>query len=209
MLVRIEPLKSFIAARSLVSSIGTTTILTRREWPHWGRKYFRYNIYQEQHALLTHIEAKFGSKALVLYASPAVEHVTELVSLKRSGRIVESTNFRKASELTGHARNTYIKAGTYSIACSDPVRHERIDLVESLRQLQPIPETSNSDLIIQFSEGVRESAQHDRAIGPAFRSELQEYNEAGFPQYPLLYAIISLSVLREVSGLQWLAATAE
>jgi hypothetical protein len=30
MLVRIEPLKSFIAARSLVSSIGTTTILTRR-----------------------------------------------------------------------------------------------------------------------------------------------------------------------------------
>jgi hypothetical protein len=31
MLVRIEPLKSFIAARSLVSSIGTTTILTRRE----------------------------------------------------------------------------------------------------------------------------------------------------------------------------------
>jgi len=31
MLVRIEPLKSFIAARSLVSSIGATTILTRRE----------------------------------------------------------------------------------------------------------------------------------------------------------------------------------
>ena len=31
MLVRIEPLKSFIAARSLLSSIGTTTILTRRE----------------------------------------------------------------------------------------------------------------------------------------------------------------------------------
>jgi hypothetical protein len=30
MLVRIEPLKSFIAARSLLSSIGTTTILTRR-----------------------------------------------------------------------------------------------------------------------------------------------------------------------------------
>ena len=31
MLVRIEPLKSFIAARSLLSSIGTTTILTRRD----------------------------------------------------------------------------------------------------------------------------------------------------------------------------------
>jgi hypothetical protein len=30
MLVRIEPLKSFIAARSLLSFIGTTTILTRR-----------------------------------------------------------------------------------------------------------------------------------------------------------------------------------
>lgn len=30
MLVRIEPLKSFIATRSLLSSIGTTTILTRR-----------------------------------------------------------------------------------------------------------------------------------------------------------------------------------
>jgi hypothetical protein len=30
MLVRIEPLKSFIAARSLLSSIEATTILTRR-----------------------------------------------------------------------------------------------------------------------------------------------------------------------------------
>ncbi len=179
------------------------------EWPHWRRKYFRYDIDQDQHRLLTHIEVRFGAKALVLYASPAVEDVNELVRLKRSRQIVENTNFRKASELTGHSRNTYVKAGTHSIACSDPVRHERYDLLEYLRHLPAIPDMSNEDVIVEFCEGVRLSAQEDEAIGSSYRMVLQEYSDAGFSTYPLLYANISLFILREVSGLQWLAATSQ
>ena len=179
------------------------------EWAHWNQKYFRYDIYQEQHALLTHIESKFGSQTLVLYASPAVEDVNDLVRLKKSSNIVNSTNFRRASELTGHSRNTYIKAGTHSIACSDPVRLDPFDLVEKLEQLQPIRDKDNLQIIKEFTDGVRLSAQQDGGIGFAYRTALEEYNEAGLSRFPLLYSSISLSVFREISGVQWLAATAQ
>ena len=92
------------------------TMASGAEWHLWHRKYFRYDLYVEQHALLSHIEATFGSDAIVLYAAPAVEDVSDLVRLKKKNAIIANTNFRRASELNGHHRNTYIKAGTYSQA---------------------------------------------------------------------------------------------
>lgn len=90
------------------------------EWSHWQRKYFRYGIYAEQQALLMHLNSKFGSQALILYASPALVDVNELVNAKLARTIIEDTNFCSVTRLQGHHRNTYIRAGLHSIACSEP-----------------------------------------------------------------------------------------
>lgn len=80
------------------------------EWSLWNQQYFRYSLYDEQHALLSHIDATFGRDAIVLYAAPAARDVNDLINFKKKGVIIENTNFRRAYELNGHRRNTYIAA---------------------------------------------------------------------------------------------------
>ena len=177
------------------------------EWLHWKEKYFRDDIYQEQQALLSHIDAKFGVQALVLYAAPALADVNDLVEAKKRGCLIENTNFRKARDLTGHHRNTYIKAGTHSIACSEPGQLEHFDLLATLEQLRGKGPVENKDLVIQFAHGVRETGTKNSMLGKAYQSELQAYIDAEFERYPLFFSIISMSVFREISGVQWILAT--
>lgn len=177
------------------------------EWNHWGRSYFRYDIYREQQQLLTHLESKFGSRALVLYAAPAIEDINDLVRLKKKNKIIDNTNFRRASELANHHRNTYTKAGTYSIACSDPEHMGRFDLLAKLEQLESIKEADTTEIIVDFAARIRGIAAEDQTLGFSYATALSEYSEAGFEQFSVLYSCLSLLVLREVTGLQWLVAT--
>lgn len=177
------------------------------EWPHWNQKYFRYDIYQEQQALLSHLASKFGVKALVLYASPALEDVNDLVDAKKRRRLIENTNFRPASDLTGHHRNTYIRAGKHSIACSEPERMKQFDLLARLEQLENLQPIDSSELIVQFAKEIRTAAMENLALGKAYRSELQGYVEAEIETFPLLFSIVSMKIFRELSGIQWVLAT--
>ncbi|AEG11105.1 hypothetical protein Sbal183_2470 [Shewanella baltica OS183] len=176
------------------------------EWPHWNQKYFRYDIYQEQQKLLLHLASKFGAKALILYASPALENVNDLVKAKQRKCLIENTNFRPATELTGHHRNTYIKAGTYSIACSDPESMEQFDLLDQLEALKGNKNVNGKENVIEAANSVRNIAMRDSVFGTAYRRELNTYAETGLNEFPLLYSIISMSVFRELSGIQWVLA---
>lgn len=176
------------------------------EWGHWNQKYFRYDIYREQQALLAHIDAKFGSQALILYASPALVDVNDLVDAKINGRLIENTNFRKASELTGHHRNTFIKAGTHSIACSEPERFEPFDLLKNLEQLEDLQSSKNEEFMVRLAKGVRVAAGESSFIGNAYRRELQNYAEFDTERYRLFFSLISMSIFRDLSGIQWVLA---
>ena len=50
------------------------------EWHHWNQKYFRYDIYHRQQELLGRLEAVFGDNAIIIYASPALHSLDELLS---------------------------------------------------------------------------------------------------------------------------------
>lgn len=176
------------------------------EWAHWNKKYFRYNIYQKQQELLAHIAVKFGNEALVLYASPALEDVNDLVSAKRRGTIIKDTNFRPALDLTGHHKNTYIKAGTYSIACSEPERLEQFELLARLDGLENNKFNNNEETIVKFATGVRRAVMENEDLRKAYTSELSVYIEAGVQNFPLVFAMVSMSIFREISGVQWVIA---
>lgn len=183
------------------------TSMLGSEWSHWKQRYFRYDIYQDQQALLAHLALTFGNKALVLYASPALVDVNDLVDAKKRGCIIENTNFRPASDLSGHHRNTYIKAGTHSIACSEPERLEEFSLLARLDQLEALQVSESSENILQFARVVRTAAIDDGVLGKAYRNEIQAFVDAGIERYPLLFSILSMGIFRELSGVQWVLAT--
>jgi hypothetical protein len=182
------------------------TMSSGAEWHLWKRRYFRYDLYTEQHALLSHIETTFGQDAIVLYAAPAVEDVGDLVKLKKSRAIIDNTNFRRASELNGHHRNTYIKAGTYSQACSDPQRLDNFRLIELIENVEPKAQRGNGQFLVEFATRINSSMREARGIGylrTAFVERMSEFKEYELERYELFFAKLTMSVFREVTGSQW------
>lgn len=177
------------------------------EWPHWGQRYFRYDIYQEQQALLAHLAAKFGTKALVLYASPALEDINDLISAKMRGDLIENTNFRRAAELTGHHRNSYIRAGTHSYACSNPEIIENFDLLALLGQQRPLENEPTGTTMLSIAGGVRAIVAESAFFSKAYQSLMQPYVEARLENYPYFFSIVSMAALRDITGIQWILAT--
>lgn len=177
------------------------------EWPHWGQRYFRYDIYQEQQTLLAHLSDKFGNKALVLYASPALEDINDLVLAKTRGDLIENTNFRRASELSGHHRNTYIRAGNHSYACSDPESIENFDLLAILEQQRPFEDETSEVAVLSFAEGVRAAVAESATFGKAYKTLMQPYVEARLEKYRNFMSIASMSAVREITGVQWILVT--
>lgn len=132
--------------------------------------------------------------------------MNDLVDAKQRKCLIENTNFRPATELTGHHRNTYIKAGTYSIACSEPEGMERFDLLHQLEALKDNKSINGKENVIEAANTVRNIAMRDSVFGTAYRRELNIYTEAGLNRFPLLFSIVSMSVFRELSGIQWVLA---
>lgn len=174
------------------------------EWKYWNKKYFRYNIYKDQQLLLEKIATTFGSKVLALYASPALETVNDLVNAMIEKRIIETTNFRPALDLSIHHRNTYIRAGNYSIACSDPERQENFDLLKHLNKLEPSANFNIEDDIIKLSNDIQDIVRKSN-IGETFNRRINAHDKS-FLQFPILQALIAMGVIRELTGIQWVVS---
>lgn len=153
-----------------------------KEWHHWQAEYFRYHIYPSQHQILSKIEQSFGDKALVLYASPAIKSMTDLVNLKKNRKIIDNSNFQKSSKLNNHSKNTYTRAGTHSIACSEPEKLENIDFVSELRRIEATHDMKNKQLIIHTSQVITNNMESSKV----FRELMAEYKE--YKEYSLIYA---------------------
>lgn len=172
------------------------------EWVNWKQPYYRYDIYQEQHELLEHLHQKFGSDVLIVYAAPAVQDVNELVDLHNTQKIIASTNFRPAHELSGHHRNTFIEPGGHSWACSDPARLEVFDFEGAVAQLR-----SDEQDPVATLRGIGqrvEQALRDSAYRRSFEILGELYGATALTdRTPLLKTYTTMAILREISGIQW------
>ena len=177
---------------------------TGKEWNNWNTPYYRYDIYKEQQDLLFHLSKKFGDRVLILYACPATHNVHELVDFYKDGQVILNSNFRKASELQGHDRNTYVKAGTYSIACSDPERFENFDLIktiENFKRENNERSDNNRLFIINFRKLLLENLNETE-----YANSLRKLNEEieYYINFPLLYSFLVLTNFKTLTGIQWL-----
>jgi len=172
-----------------------------KEWHHWNKKYYRYKIYDEQHKLLIKIDNAFGKKALVLYASPAINNLDNLIKHKINKKIIENSNFTKASALNSHSKNTYISSGTYSIACSEPEQIKNIDLILELEVNNEKNEYDNNEFILDTSNIISEHMKYSKP----FQSLMAEYED--LQEYDLIYTFLTMKSFREITGVQWLLST--
>jgi|SRR5690554_4625 len=173
------------------------TTANGKEWSHWQKEYYRYHVYKEQHEILSKIEQSFGDKALVLYASPAIKSMTELVELKLKRKIIDNSNFQKASKLNGHSKNTYIRAGHYSIACSEPEKLESIDLISELESIEAVHDINNK----QFVSHAGKVISNNMESSMTFNRLMNEYNE--YKEFSMIYSFLTMKVFRELTGIQW------
>lgn len=180
-----------------------------KEWQHWKEPYFRYRINDHQQKLLEKLHDQFGTRALVLYAAPAIATVDELMKIKIQKKIIENTNFCKADSLRTHHTNTYTKAGTHSIACSEPEQIDRFDLLEEIAKMESPSVTENARAIKEFAESVKKTVLDGPAFGNALRERLGEFEGKGLDGGSLLAALRDMAVVREITGLQWIIATGD
>jgi len=169
-----------------------------KEWSHWNKKYYRYQIYEEQHKLLSKIDEAFGDMALVLYASPAINNLDDLVECKLQNKIIENSNFTKASELNNHSRNTYINSGTFSIACSEPERLESINLLYQLEASNTVNELNNKKFLLNTKDIITEHMAHSKP----FKRLMNEHED--LQEYSIIYTFLTMKAFRETTGVQWL-----
>jgi hypothetical protein len=176
------------------------------EWSLWKVPYYRYEIYKEQQDLLMHIDNHFGTKVFIVYASPALHDVNELVTAHLNRQIINISNFRKASELNTHHRNTYIQSGTFSIACSEPKKIENFDLIKTINSLNNDNYKTNENnrtAIINFSKLIVSVMSENQYYSTAYKKLNEQYSN--IEEYELFYSHLVLRNFRQLTGIQWLA----
>lgn len=179
-----------------------------KEWVHWNQPYFRYDIYKEQQDLLSHIHNKFKSEVLVVYASPCTHDMNELVKKRKD--IIKNSNFAKAVDLDGHHRNTYIRSGTHSIACSEPSSIQSLNIIETINELGnrefdhrfgEARRSSNRDFLIDFSSEIQMLVNEYKYLSESFKSLNIEAEKV--KDYELLYSMCVMSNFRQLTETQW------
>jgi len=181
----------------ITSSLGS-------EWKHWNQVYYRYDVYSEQQDLLNHIHQRFNSDVLIVYASPCTNNINELVKNRRN--IINHSNFAKAVDLNGHHRNTYIQAGTYSIACSEPTKIDNLNILEAINSLGKLQleseKRTNRNLITEFSNIIQSIVNESKYFADSF-AELNEEIEK-IKSYKLFHSLLAMSNFRQITGTQWI-----
>jgi len=169
-----------------------------KEWGQWKKSYYRYDLYHKQHQLLSKIANSFHNEALVLYASPAISNINELVKFKLKNKIIENSNFRIATDLDNHSRNTYTSSGKFSIAFSEPERLKTLNLMSTLESFDPRHQYENNSFVIKTSKVIIENMKYSKP----FHELMAYYDE--LINYKIIYSLLTMKAFREITGVHWL-----
>jgi hypothetical protein len=171
-------------------------------WKYWGKEYFYYEIDKHQNDILIKIQCALSSHALVLYAAPALKTFTDLLVSKKNRQIIKNSNFKKASVLQGHKKNTYIKRGHYSIACSEQKEIPDIDLFEYIDEFVTNGKAINSKFIHEFVDKTEKIILEDRYFKNKYLSLVEKYDMKN--NSDLFVSFIKMKYICDLTGLLWL-----
>ncbi len=96
--------------------------------------YWKFFVSHSQQIVLESLARSTTSTALVSYACPAFDRVTELYAHSRAGSIVEASTFPPVSQLHAHEAWYYTAPGCSGVANPTPERIEDAPLLERISQ---------------------------------------------------------------------------
>ena len=96
--------------------------------------YWKFVISEQQQLVLESLALSTAGSALVCYACPAFDRVTELYAHSRTGSIVQTSTFPPASLLHAHEAWYYNVPGCSGVANPTPERIEDVPLLERVNQ---------------------------------------------------------------------------
>lgn len=86
------------------------------------RPFWRFELRERQHDVLSQVAVRVRNRALVAYASPAFADLDTLYDCIDTRRLIENTTFIEVSRLQNHRRWVYNEAGSSGVRCSSPER---------------------------------------------------------------------------------------
>lgn len=112
--------------------------------------YWRFDIEVHQQELLERLASECKGMALVCYASPAFQRLTQLYAHTEGGSIVANSTFPEIVALKSHSAWNYDRGGAMGVANVDPVYIERSDIDTRIEKLV-------SQFTDQSEDGFREN----------------------------------------------------
>jgi hypothetical protein len=104
--------------------------------------YWRIGINADQQNTLERLSRGTRGKALICYATPAFDRLSQLYSHTSSGTIVSHSSFPEARWLIGHDAWNYDSPGAKGVANAEPVEFDEADLLARIARL--VNENMNS-----------------------------------------------------------------
>lgn len=133
---------------------------TGNEFTNWNQPYYRYKLDSRQQFVLSRLEANLSDNdALVVYACPACSTLSELQNFAISNRVIESSNFVKASNLENHTRYTFISGGTSGLAFSEPSEIKSLNLREELNKFRTKKHEDNLQFIKSVAQKISKTIE--------------------------------------------------
>ncbi len=102
------------------------------QWDHWGKPYFRFQIYNNQHRILNILESNLNRSAVVRYASPAFYKYAELEGYQLDQIVLENTGFIAPSDIDYDA-NVFTYDGPGTNGYANPI--EKLVFVEKFKDV--------------------------------------------------------------------------
>jgi hypothetical protein len=171
------------------------------EWAEWKQPYYRYSLYKKQQELLEYLDRNLSRKIYILYASPAISCLDDLVNVYKQNEIIINTNITQAINLSGHTKNTYISGGKISKGFSKSKEIEGVDLFELLSTLQKQKTIDFSENLINIAEMIENNLNQNEQYGVIFR-KLNE-NIRKFDKFPIHYSLFRMRNFTTLFGVEW------
>lgn len=202
------------AKRPLVGSRATKALkAVGLKGPYW-----KFLISQEQQLVLESLATSTKGNALVCYACPAFDRVTELYAHSRAGSIVQTSTFPTVALLHAHEAWYYTVPGCSGVANPTPERIEDIPLLQRIRQFtakrleQHGERTSFGENLQRLAVAIYESLRVD-AVGDSGRTAVyfealreidQHIDFVRPPRYAdALRNYLAVAVFVSIFGMQW------
>jgi hypothetical protein len=174
------------------------------EYRYWNQPYFRYELKENQQDILSRLDQKVSSHAIVAYSCPSFWESEELWRHAAESELVENTNFARPREIDGHALYTFVKGGAFGKAFSEhPVTVKCVNIIKEIdnfTQKEP-PFDTNTGFIYSLSRSIGDVLEKSNEV---FRRSFFKILESlALPEQALIRNLAKISIFTYMADISW------